>query len=70
MSADLLPRLLALQPALAASETLREQVAAEYLAHHTSQRVTDQGVTFDREDGRGLYMPWRHVRWLLAEFDR
>lgn len=70
MSADLLPRLLALQPALAASETLRERVAADYIANHTSQRVTDQGVTFDREDGRGLYMPWAHVRLLLAEHER
>lgn len=67
---DLVQRLLALQPVLAASDTLREQVAAEYLANHTAQRVTDQGVTFDREDGRGLYMPWWHVRWLIAEYSR
>lgn len=70
MTAELLPRLLALQPALAASETLRERVAAEYLANHTSQRVTEQGVTFDMPDQRGLYMPWWHVKWLIAEYSR
>lgn len=67
---DLVHRLLALQPALAASDTLRERVAAEYLANHTSQRVTDQGVTFDMADQRGLFMPWWHVRWLIAEYSR
>lgn len=68
--AELVSRLLALQPALAASETLRERVAADYIARHVKKRISDQGVTFDCEDERGLFMPWWHVQWLVKEYER